>query len=288
MMCQPKVQKEPPLVDAAIRQTFLDIATNEYAIPPDMDPAAFVLISLSLLGECDGEFRERHVYGTLHRWVVSGTIDEHGLRAIHLSLVGENALFSRIGEDGTDSVFLRAFSVLMLVPTIHMHRNRPFLSSEEVAQTCLALARYLREEKDLRGYVSRDKWWAHGIAHAADAVGQLVQCPELGIEPITELLGAIAGAMTPDSVVFSHEEDARMATAVIKLLKRGVVSLERIENWLKQIVPEARFMGSLPDVHIRYVNARNFLRCLLFQASGELDNEQTSLIEAAHAALPDR
>lgn len=276
------------MVDPSIRQTFLDIANNDYAIPENIDPPEFILASIPLLGECDGKFRERYVYSTLHRWVTSEAIDTQGLRAFHLTLLGENALFSGIGEDGTDSVFLRAFAVLMLVPTIYMHRKQAFLSSEEMAQTCLDLARYLREEKDLRGYVSHEKWWAHGIAHAADAVGQLVQCSELGTEPIIQLLDAIAGAMTPGSAVFAHEEDARMATAVIKLLKRGVVSQEIVHDWLWRVVPDARFNGPLPDVHIRYVNARNFLRCLLFQAKGELAEGQISLIEAAHDALPDR
>jgi len=276
------------MVEPSIRQTFLDIANNDYAIPEDMDPAEFILASIPLLAECDGEFRERFVYGTLHRWVTSEAIDAQGLRAFHLALLSENALFSGVGENGTDSVFLRVSAVLMLVPTIYMHRKQAFLSSEEVAQTCLDLARYLYREKDLRGYVSQEKWWVHGIAHAADAVGQLFQCSELGTEPIIQLLDAIAGAMAPDSVVFAHEEDARMATAVIKLLKRGVVSQEIVHDWLRRVVPDARFDGPLPDVHIRYVNARNFLRCLLFQAKGELAEGQISLIEAAHDALPDR
>ncbi|MCK4570555.1 DUF2785 domain-containing protein [Candidatus Bipolaricaulota bacterium] len=276
------------MVDASIRQTFLDIASNEHAIPEDVDPAEFVYSSIPLLGESDGEFRERNVYGTLHRWIVSEAIDAQGLRDIHLGLLGENALFSGIGENGSDSVFLRAFVALLLVPTLYMHRKQAFLSSEEVEQTCNDLARYLREEKDLRGYISGEKWWAHGIAHAADAVGQLVQCSELGSEPIVQLLEAIAGAMTPDTVVYAHEEDARMAAAVLKLLKRDVLSQEIIENWLKHVVPKARFEGQLPNVHIQYVNARNSLRCLLFQAKGELADGVISLIEAAHAALPDR
>lgn len=277
------------MVDPSVRQAFLDIANNDYAIPEDIDPAEFILVSIPLLGECDGEFRERHVYGTLHRWVVSDAIDEQGLRLIHMALLGEDTLFSGIGEDGTDSVFLRAFAVLMLVPTLHVHRQRPFLSSEEIEETCAGLSRYLREEKDLRGYVSHEKWWAHGIAHAADAVGQLVQCSELGIKLIVQLLDAVAQAMSPDTVVYAHEEEARMAAAVIRLLERDVLSEEIVENWLCRVVPDSRFNGQLPNVHIRYVNVRNFLRCLLFQARETgLQDWQISLIEAAHIALPNR
>ncbi len=277
------------MVDASIRQTFLDIVENEYTIPESVNPTEFVLASIPLLGESEGEFRERHVYGTLHRWVVSEAIDAQGLRAIHLALLGDNVLFSGIGENGSDSAFLRAFAVLLLVPTLYMHRKEAYLSSEDIESTCVALARYLREEKDHRGYVSAENWWAHGVAHAADAVGQLVQCSELQTESIVQLLEAIAQAMTPDTTAYAHEEDARMATAVLKLFKRDEVSLEIIENWLGLVVPEARFTGQLPNVHIKYVNARNFVRCLLFQAKeSEITDEQIALIEAAHAAFPDR
>ena len=277
------------MVEASIRQSFLDIVNSDYAIPRSVNPAEFVLASIPLLGECEGEFRERHVYGTLHRWVVSEAIDAQGLRAIHLALLGDNVLFSGIGENGTDSAFLRAFAVLLLVPTIYMHRKEAYLSSEDIKATCSALARYLREEKDYRGYVSAENWWAHGVAHAADAVGQLVQCAELQAESIVQLLEAIAQAMTPDTVAYAHEEDARMATAVLKLFKRDEVSLEIIENWLGLVVPEARFTGQLPNVHIKYVNARNFVRCLLFQAKERgIADEQLALIEAAHDAFPDR
>jgi len=277
------------MVDAATRQTFLDIASNEYAIPKTVNPTEFVLNAIPLLGEIDGEFRERNVYGTFHRWIVSETIDAQGLRAIHLALLSDQALFSGIGEDGSDSIFLRAFAVLLLVPTLTMHRKQPYLSTEEIAMTCRDLARYLREEKDHRGYVSQEKWWAHGIAHAADAVGQLVQCENLPSEEIVPLLEAVAIAMTPSTSVYAHEEDERMTTAVLKLFKRDEVTLEIIENWLARVVPKARFTGQLPDVHIQYVNARNFLRCLLHQArASEFSDEQVALIEAAHDALPAR
>ena len=277
------------MVDAVIRQTYLDIVNSEYAIPESINPTDFVLASIPLLGEREGEFRERHVYVTLHRWIVAEAIDAQGLRAIHLALLGDNVLFSGIGEIGTDSAFLRAFAVLLLVPTLYMHRNEAYLSSEDIETTCIALTRYLREEKDYRGYVSAENWWAHGVAHAADAVGQLAQCSELRAEAIIQLLEAIAQAMTPDTVAYAHEEDARMATAVLKLFKRNEVSLEIIETWLALVVPEARFTGQLPNVHVKYVNARNFVRCLLFQAKeSDISDEQIALIEAAHAAFPNR
>jgi hypothetical protein len=286
---RPWSDKENSMIDPTIRTAFLDIAANEYAIPKDIEPVAFALQSIPLLGVAEGEFRERHVYGTLHRWIVSDQLPDEGLRRIHMALLAEDALFSGIGERETDSVFFRAFAVLTLVPTLYAHRQRGFLTPGDLEYTSECLARYLGEERDLRGYVSSDKWWAHGIAHAADAVGQLVRCPELPVRTLHDLLESVATAMTPESTVYMHEEDARMAAAVIHLLKRDTLPVDAIERWLKRVVPEARFEGLLPDVHICYVNARNFLRCLIFQARGSaVATSLVNAIEAAHKSLPDR
>ena len=46
------------MVDASIRQTFLDIANNDYTVHKGVDPAEFILASLPLPGKADSEFRE--------------------------------------------------------------------------------------------------------------------------------------------------------------------------------------------------------------------------------------
>ena len=120
------------MVDPSIQQTSLDIAGNDYTAPKNAAPASVILDTLPLLGETGGEFREHFAYGTLHRSVISGTIDEQGLLTFPMALLGEEALFSGIEESGSDSVFLRAFDVLMLVRTLHVHRQQSFLSSEEI------------------------------------------------------------------------------------------------------------------------------------------------------------
>ena len=53
------------MVNASVRQTFLDIAASDYAIPETIHPTEFILNAIALLGESEGKFRERNVYGTL-------------------------------------------------------------------------------------------------------------------------------------------------------------------------------------------------------------------------------
>ena len=277
------------MMDGALKTRFREIAASEFQFPEDVEPTAFVLQALPLLGVTEGELRERCVYGALHRWIVGDVLDDEGLRAVHDALLREDILFAGIGESNTDSVFLRAFAVLLLAPLLYVHRERPFLSKQQLIACSSALTRLLEEERDLRGYISDEVWWGHVIAHAADAIGQLVRCPELGKEDLDALLDAIAVAMTPDQGVFIFEEDARMAAAIVHLLSRELLDEAAWSAWLVKIVPEHRWTGKLPQVHHRYLNARNFLRCLLFQsAEAKLPKWVLDAVQKAHDDLPQR
>jgi len=277
------------MVDAALKLRFREIAQSEFQFPDDVEPIAFMLEALPLLGDPEGEFRERCVYGALHRWIVGDILDRDGLGTIHDALLRDDILFYGIGESGTDSVFLRAFSVLLLAPVLYVHRDRPYLSQAQIDNCRAALSRLLREERDLRGYISEEHWWGHVIAHAADAIGQLVRCPEFGTDGVEEILDAIAASITPDCDVFIFEEDARMAAAIVHLLERELLDNAALNEWLAKLVPEHRWTGELPNVHHRYLNARNFLRCLLFQsAEAKLPKWVLDAIQKAHDELPQR
>ena len=103
------------------------------------------------------------------------------------------------------------------------------------------------------------------------------------------MLEAIARVALTDSDVFIFEEDSRMASAAIEILKRPQVDREQVVEWLARLVPDARWIGELPEVHHRYANARNVLRCLYFQGRTiELPDTILAEIESTLDALPDR
>ncbi len=277
------------LSETAAKTRLQSLAESDYAAPADVAPAAFALEILPHLGSSDGELRERYVYGTLHRWVVRRTLDVVAIADLARILVDTDHLFLGIDAPGEDTVYMRAFSVLLLAPIVYTHQQDPFLSSDDLDGILTRTVEYLDRERDLRGYVSSETWWAHGIAHAADVLGQLAQCEEVPTGGLRVMLDAIARVALTETAVFIFEEDTRMAAAAIEILKRSELDREMVADWLTRLVPEARWTGELPRVHHRYLNARNVLRCLYFQSqAAELPGSVTGAIESTLKSLPER
>jgi len=272
-----------------IRKRLEALAENDFAPPKGVSAAEVTWEILPLLGSTDGMLREQYVYGTLHRWIVRRTLDSDAIVELARTLVDEDHLFLDIDTPNSDSVYMRSFSVLLLAPIVYAHRQDPFLSRSDLDRILARTIEYLDRERDLRGYVSQETWWAHGVAHASDVLGQLAQCAELSAEPLRAMLDALAHAALTETDVFIFEEDTRMASAAIEILKRMDLDPAQIADWAAQLVPEVRWTGELPRVHHRFLNARNVLRCLYFQGRGaDLPDAILGEIESALNALPDR
>ncbi|NCF68860.1 MAG: DUF2785 domain-containing protein [Chloroflexi bacterium] len=57
------------------------------------------------------------------------------------------------GESGADTVFTRTFSMLIVASVLNAHRRHPSLPDSELQVIKSKILRYLKGEKDLRGYV---------------------------------------------------------------------------------------------------------------------------------------
>ena len=86
-----------------------------------------------------------------------------------------------LGEHGTDTVFRRSFSALVLAECIDARQRtrRRWLPDDKLLSWGDRLAAWLVRERDLRGFVP-GKGWAHALAHGADALGALAESPRLG------------------------------------------------------------------------------------------------------------
>ena len=262
------------------------ILEHEGEVPEGVDAGAFFLEILPLLGSTDGPLRERKVLAILYTWIVRGRMPDDGLRDLARVVADEDHLFLDIGAEGEDSVYMRAFAAYLLSAFVRRHRESGLLAPEDLRCLADASVRYLKQERDLRGYVSPEAMWAHAIAHIADTVGALANCEELDADDLQAMLDAIGRALTTDAAVFIHEEDTRAADAVLAILSRNLLSNDRVAAWLESVVPPARYDGELPNVHHRYVNARNFLRCLYFQAqTAESSESAEPLVELVRDAL---
>jgi len=272
--------------DETLRQRLQDIAESDYRVPEGESSVSLVGAMLPALGATDPELRERLVYALLHRWIVNGALADGELRTLTLRLVGDEQLFHGIGERETDSVFLRSYSALLLAPILLRQKDRGFLRASDIDKVATALVRYLDEERDLRGYVDT-KEWAHGVAHASDAVGQLAGCLPSETawgEPLARALGRQATTM---ALVWSHEEDERLAGAALKLVTSDALPITSVERWLLELVPTRHWFleGELPGSYYRYINTKHFLRCVYFQADEESAPSSGAVSRIAKRAL---
>ena len=221
---------------------------------------------MDCLGSTDPELRDGLIYQTLARWsewyLGTPQLDallDIALAADHLTLA--------VGEPEGDAVFMRAFSSLAVAMFVEQHRARPYLSAERVREVHRTMLAYLSRERDERGWVP-GKGWADAVSHAADALDELAQCPELGEADLLETLQVIRETIVRAKAVFPGEEDERLATAAVSAVRRGVLTRESIAAWILDFTT-LEAVGTYHEWFWRRANVKRFLRSLFFRSQYE-------------------
>ena len=227
----------------------------------------------AMLGSPDPEQRDGIAYPALTTWIDRGVYDD---LLVGLGDGMAAGLTVGLGEEGTDSVFRRAFSVLVLAECLDRGTSRHLLTSGKVLQWGDQVATWYLREKDTRGYVP-GRGWAHTVAHGADAIGVLATSPHLASAELTVLLDVLADRLLArDTGLLTCGEPDRMAMATMQVLRRNVVSLKVLEPWVNRIAAAAAPMGSNEDrdPYLDSGNAQAFLRALYLQLSLAADPPQ--------------
>ncbi|HBZ81637.1 MAG TPA: alpha/beta hydrolase [Brevibacillus sp.] len=262
------------------------IAANQYQLDAGEKPGDFVELMLQYIGDPDPQLRDESIYPTFYAWIHrENKFTEGELRRLLLVLTDEQHLFYQIGSAGDDSVFTRTFSVLPIALILGQHRKQPFLDQTDFEHVKRALLRYYRGERDLRGYVP-EGGWAHSAAHGADALDELIQCPESDEALQLEVLDAIAGMLHNGAHIFCEEEDERMATIVHMMLGKELLPIEQIADWINSLAECGNWPRSRSQ-RIAQVNSKQFLRALFFRKTGPqgCDQRVASAIVGAEAKL---
>ncbi|WP_077329533.1 DUF2785 domain-containing protein [Virgibacillus siamensis] len=246
---------------------WLDVSSNNYKIPHGSRLEGLTNKLKGYLGSTDPTLRDEVAYPILSMWIERGLYDVHKLR----ELIGDMKanLTDRLGENYTDTVFLRSFSILILMEIIEYDNKQEVLKRAELEWLLDDVLSYFEKERDLRGYVP-DKGWAHAIAHTADLFGALAGNRHIGRKGLERIVSAIADKV---SVASGHTylaaEDERLAYAVIRALRCGLIENVFFEKWLN---PFAMHHGDDWVEHLSsatgastYVNVKGFLRSLYFQ-----------------------
>ena len=243
----------------AVRSQGLDV-------PSDRPLAELTAELTGMLGDTDPEIRDAIAYPALATWIERGVYDDL------LAGLGDGmatGLFVGIGESGTDSVFRRSFSALVLGECIARDNDRCLVPGDKVLQWGDRLVTWLLREQDLRGFVA-DRGWAHALAHGADALATLAASAHLAVPELTVLLDVIADrVLARTDVVLVHGEPDRLARATMAVLRRNQLPLSVAEPWVRRIstAAAAAHQDVAGDPYLRSGNAEAFLRALYLQVA---------------------
>jgi hypothetical protein len=259
---------------AGMESAFWDrVVAEGHKVPADRPLADLTAELTTMLGSADPYLRDEIAYPTLATWVADGVYDDL-LQGLGDGMTA--GLTIGIGEQSTDTVFRRSFSVLVLAECIErattlatgLSSGRAGVPDETVLRWGDRIAGWLVRERDLRGYVP-GKGWAHAVAHGADALGVLAESSAMGRLELTVLLDVIADRLVSSTTArFVHGEDDRLALATMRILRRDLVGLDVLEPWVTRLADLSRSpTDGTGDPFLVSGNVQSYLRALHLQVA---------------------
>jgi len=248
---------------AGMESAFWDrVVAEGHKVPTERSLADLTVELTAMLGDTDPRLRDGIAYPLLATWVSEGVYDDL-LQGLGDGMAA--GLMVGIGECGTDTVFRRSFSALVLGECVSRDNERHVVPPDTVLRWGDRAAGWLVRERDVRGYVA-GKGWAHAVAHGADLLAVLARSDTVGRLELTVLLDVIADRLLTDSDRLLHGEDDRLAHATMEILRRDVVGLDVVEPWLTRITEKSRPDHDRDgDPYAVAGNVQPFLRALHLQ-----------------------
>lgn len=258
---------------------WVSIAKDDYKIPERHTLENLTDVLFGYLGSTDPVLRDEITYSVYANWLKREMYAAEELKS-HIDKLLSN-LDKGIGETGSDTVFLRAFSVLLVAEIVHNDNKKPVLEKEDVEKILTKGLWYIDAEKDPRGHIPV-KGWAHALAHTADLFLVLALNRYTDEKDHWDMLAAISNKMIRSTNhVYIHGEDDRLAAAVLEILRRGLVPVEEVESWTRSLTkPDG---GDWKGVYVEeernraFQNTRNLLRSIYLQFvwdEGEMPNRE--------------
>jgi Protein of unknown function (DUF2785) len=209
---------------------------------------------LGYLASSDPELRDEFGFSILGNWIyVQHLYSPDRLREMISSL--NAGLQVGLGETGTDAVFGRSFSALILSVITDYDLEHSFLSGEELSELLKDSLKYFHLEQDWRGFVA-GQGWAHSVAHTADVLANLARNPQIDAASLERILNAIAAKLTTqNSPVLAHHEASRLAVAANNVIARGLLAPKMLHAWLDGM-PDTLYPRSQADLERGDVAAR--------------------------------
>jgi hypothetical protein len=238
-----------------------------FEVPSDRPLDDLTAELTTMLGSTRPEVRDGTAYPTLATWIGNGVYDD---LLVGLGDGMVTGLSVGLGESGTDTVFRRSFSALIVAECLQRDNARHLLPGGKVMEWGDRLATWFLAERDTRGFVP-DKGWAHAVAHGADALGALGQSPHLAGAEHAVVLDVLAERLVEqpaDEPLASGEPD-RIAAAAMVILRRNTLGVDVLEPWVHRLAAAANpFVGPVDvDPYAPTAAPQAFLRALFVHLS---------------------
>jgi hypothetical protein len=204
-----------------------------FEVPSDRPLDDLTAELTTMLGSTRPEVRDGTAYPALATWIDNGVYDDL-LVGLGDGMVA--GLSVGLGESGTDTVFRRSFSALIVAECLERDNTQHLLPGGKVMEWGDRLATWFLTERDTRGFVP-GKGWAHAVAHGADALGALGESPHLAGAEHAVLLDILAERLVQqpaDEPLGSGEPD-RIAAAAMVILRRNTLGVDALEAWVHRI-----------------------------------------------------
>lgn len=239
------------------------VKANGLRVPDDRPLTELTSELTAMLGDPDPSVRDGIAYSTLATWIADGVYDDL-LEGLGGGMAAGMAV--GLGEEGTDTVFRRSFSVLVLAECIERDNREHLVPAPVMVSWGDRVASWLVRERDLRGWVD-GKGWARAVAHGADALAALAVSETMGRLELTVLLDVMADRLLlPTDHFLTHGEADRLARATMRILRRDLVGQDVLEAWLARLAQNARAhsLGEA-DPFLVAGNVQSYLRSLHLQ-----------------------
>ena len=243
------------------------VQAADFEVPADRPLDDLTAELTTMLGSTRPEVRDGTAYPALATWIDRGVYDDL------LSGLGDGmvtGLSVGVGESGTDSVFRRSFSALILAECLERDNEQHLLPGAKIMDWGDRIAVWFLNERDSRGFVP-DKGWAHAIAHGADTIAALGESPHLAGAEHGVLLDILAERLLQQP---AHEplvagEPDRIARAAMRILRRNTLGVDVLEPWVHRIGGAANPFGKggANDPFPATTAPQAFLRALFVQLS---------------------
>jgi Protein of unknown function (DUF2785) len=256
---------------ASDKQFLQAIVDNNNHIPDDIDYFLFLKALLQNFASTDPQLRDNLTYSVLAHAIIDQDSQQKltpsQVEDLLLTCIDEEHLFYHIGEAGTDTVFMRSFSLLIIAAVLFADAKTLRLSEQVTRQAQTALLHYAKEEKDWRGYI-KGKGWAHAAAHLSDALDECAQnrymvTPDR--EAVMRTIRDIARLPEP----LCSEEDDRLAFAAYRVIANQLVEEAFLAEWIESffVQREQDIIANEQNLvsWVRASNAENVLRSLYFR-----------------------